>query len=153
MTSRGLLLLPLLVSAACGGGALRGYTDSRAPGITLLATRAADGHKELARRELRVPMGEDAAVAENDALVLEFMDQAAGEGALYVSDVQIRLFNKENGAASDCITHAAPFETKDEQNRERWTMEFSRPRCVKLSRRIEDEARPHEVRGYIYVPK
>jgi hypothetical protein len=143
----------LLLASGCGAPALRGYTDTRAPGVTMLASKAANGHKELQKKELRIPMGEDAAVADNDALVLEFMDQAKDEGARYVSDVQIRVLNEEDGVATDCVTHAAPFEIKDEQNRERWIMEFSKPRCVKISRTIEDEDHPHEVRGFIYVPK
>jgi hypothetical protein len=153
MTSRVLVSLLASLSACAGGSALRGYTDSRAPGVSVLASKAADGHAELTREVLKVPFGEDAAVADNDALVLEFMDQAADAGALYVSDVQIRLFSEENGVASDCVTVAAPFVIRDEQNRERWTLEYSKPRCSRLGRKIVDEDRPHEVRGKIYLPK
>jgi hypothetical protein len=147
------LALVVLAATACGGASRAGYSDPRVPGVTVAPWSKDEHPGDLRARELRVPMSQEAAVTENVDLVLEFMNRAGEEGAVFVSGVQIRLYSKEADGERDCVTWVYPVRREDGDQKIVWALDFRGPRCAKLQRKIDDPERPHELRGTIWLPR
>jgi hypothetical protein len=101
---RSTVALAALFLAAASASLPQGYSQSDAPGITVIKAEQAQAASLIGR-----PFAMPFAKGENGtALMVRFLRAARAQGASYLSDVEIHIVGNEDGVAQDCVTRVVP---------------------------------------------
>jgi hypothetical protein len=110
---RSTVAVAALLLAAASAAVPQGYSQSDAPGITVIKAEQAQA-ASLTGRPFEMPF----ARGENGtALMVRFLREARAQGASYLSDIEIHIVGNEDGAAKDCVTRVVPADHGSSQAR------------------------------------
>jgi hypothetical protein len=100
---RNLLLATVLLVAGCAHTP-HGFPSRSAPGITIVDTKQAEEACLRGR-----PFTLAFAPGDNDeTLMVRFLRAARAQGATFVSDIELRAVEQQDGRWQECVTHVSP---------------------------------------------
>jgi hypothetical protein len=98
------VVLAALVAAAGSAAVPQGYSREDAPGITVIKPEQASAAELVGR-----PFSLAFADGENGTdLMVRFLRAAHGQGATFLSDIEIHIVGGKGGAPEDCVTRVVP---------------------------------------------